>query len=165
LSRSAFSVDQDRTTSTGNDVLVISPTLNGDVDLNTYVTVLGEVVKFDPDDLAARIKDYSLDLPADVVAKYRGRPVVLATAVINASMVALARKLPPPMTADEETYSKFMKRIGPAFTALRQAIAASQGDESKQHAGVLKQSFAEVETFWKTRGKTDAATWAGDGKK
>src|SRR2546422_2288907 len=54
FSRSAFSVNQ-RTVATANnrpnaaatDVLVLAPTLNGTVDLNAYVTVFGEVVRFD----------------------------------------------------------------------------------------------------------------------
>ena len=48
LSPTAFSVDQDKTKSTGKDVLVLAPRLNEPIELNTYVTVIGEVVKFDP---------------------------------------------------------------------------------------------------------------------
>ena len=54
LSPTAFSVDQDKTKSTGQDVLVLAPRLNEPVELNTYVTVIGEVVKFDPND--AKVK-------------------------------------------------------------------------------------------------------------
>jgi hypothetical protein len=165
FSRSAFSVDQDRTRSTGHDVLILAPTLSGAVDLNTYVTVLGEVVRFDPDEIARKAKDYTLDLAPDVVARYRGRPAVLATAVINGAMVDLAKRLPPPMTAEEEAYSKVMKRIGPAFAALRQAVAASNSGDAGQNAGVLKQGFGETEAFWKSRGKVDATTWAQDARK
>lgn len=165
FSRTVFSVDQDKTRNTGQDVLILAPTLSGDVDLNSYVTVLGEVVRFDPDEIARKVKDFTLDLAPDVVAKYRGRPAVLATAVINSAMTDLAKRLPPPMTVEEEAYSKLMKRIGPAFTALRQAVASSKPEEAGQNAAVLKQSFVEIEAFWKTRGKTDATAWAEDARK
>src|SRR5258707_10097331 len=48
LNTLAFSVDQDKTKSTGKEVLILAPRLNAPVDANTYVTVIGEVVKFDP---------------------------------------------------------------------------------------------------------------------
>ena len=57
LSPVAFSVDQDKTKSTGKDVLVLAPRLNEPVELNTYVTVIGEVVKFDANN--AKVKDGS----------------------------------------------------------------------------------------------------------
>ena len=170
LSRSAFTVDQ-RTVPgakpkrTGQDVLVLAPTLQGAVDLNAYVTVFGEVVRFDPTEIARKAKDYKLDLAPEVVEKYRGRPAVLATAVINAAMVDLAKRLPPPMNAEEETYSKMMKRVGPAFAALRTAVTASNAETTAQNAVVLKRAFAETEAFWKTKGKADALKWAQDARK
>src|SRR6266849_4810865 len=53
VSPSAFSVAQRAVGDTGHavnrsDVLILAPTLNRGVDLNSYVTVLGEVVRFDP---------------------------------------------------------------------------------------------------------------------
>jgi hypothetical protein len=50
LNTLVFSVDQDKTKSTGKEVLVLAPRMNAPVDPNTYVTVIGEVVKFDPPD-------------------------------------------------------------------------------------------------------------------
>ena len=52
-SKSAFSVDQRRVggaTLKGGptDILVLVPTIQSPVDLKSYVTVMGEVVKFDP---------------------------------------------------------------------------------------------------------------------
>jgi cytochrome c556 len=169
LSRSAFSISQ-RTVgdainkTSGNDVLVLAPTLNGAVDRNAYVTVLGELVRFDPAEIARKAKGYALDLAPDVVAKYTGRPAVLATAVINGAMVDLAKRLPPPMTAEEEALSKVMKRVAPAFAALRTAAAASNAETTAQNATVLKQAFTETEAFWKTKGKTDAVQWAHDAR-
>src|ERR1700730_5547550 len=141
FSRTVFSLDQDPTKSTGQDVLVLVPTIQGPVDLNAYVTVFGEVVKFDPAEIARKVKDYKLDLPADVAAKYLGRPAVIATTVLNAKMVDLAKRLPPPMTADEEALSKVMKRVAPAFAALRQAADGSNADAARQNAVILKQAF------------------------
>src|SRR5262245_50771186 len=42
LTKSIFSVDQDRTKSEP-EILIIAPTLSGAVEVNSYVTVLGEV--------------------------------------------------------------------------------------------------------------------------
>src|SRR5947207_11016912 len=62
LSRLAFAVDQGKLKS-ASDVLVLAPRLNSPVDPNTYVTVVGEVVRFDPDEIARKTKDYAVDLP------------------------------------------------------------------------------------------------------
>ena len=43
LSKLAFSVDQDKTKSTGKDVIVVAPTLMEPVVANSYVTIIGEV--------------------------------------------------------------------------------------------------------------------------
>ena len=63
LSKTAFTIDQDKTKSTGKDVLVLAPTLTGVVQPNTYVTVVGEVIRFDPAEVAKRLKGYTIDLP------------------------------------------------------------------------------------------------------
>ena len=160
LSRLAFSIDQDKTRTTGKDVLVLAPTLTAPVDLNTYVTVLGEVVRFD-DEIARRA---AVDLSPDLVSKYRGRPAIVATAVLNAAMVDLARRLPPPLTPEERAYDAVMKRVGPAFSALRQAVTASDADAAKQQAGILKEALGEAAAFWKSKSKADAVQWAADGR-
>jgi len=170
LSRSAFSVAQRRvgTMTTGQDtrdILVLAPTLRGAVVLNSYVTVFGEVMRFDPDDVARKAKDYKLDLTPEVVEKYRGRPAVLATAVINAAFVDLAKRPPPPMTAEEQVFSKLMKRVEPAFAAVRAGIEGSSAETTTQNAAVLKQAFTEAEAFWKGRGKPDAIQWSQDARK
>jgi cytochrome c556 len=170
LSRTAFSVDQQTVSGSkarpaGQDVLVLAPTLQSAVDLNTYVTVFGEVVRFDPAEIAKQSKDYKLDLAPEVVEKYRGRPAVLATTVINSAMIDVAKRLPPPMTAEEQALSKVMKKVGPAFAALRQATTASNAEATAQNVTVLKQAFADTEAFWKARGKPDAIKWAQDARK
>lgn len=165
LSRSTFSVDQDKTKSTGKDVLIIAPTLIASVDLNTYVTVLGEVVKFEPDDIARRVKDYTLDLAPEVVAKYRGRPAILATVVLNAAMVDVAKRPPAPLTAEEVMFDKIMKRVGPANTALRKGAEGSDAAMVKEQTAVLKEAFGQSLAFWKARGIADATEWAQDARK
>ena len=122
----AFSVDQDRATSAGQDVLVLAPLLNAPVEANAYVTVIGEVVRFDAADAAARMKDAMPVLAPDVAAKYRGRAAIIATSVINGAMTDLAKRLPPPMTPEELALSKVMKQVGPGFTALRQSVDREQ---------------------------------------
>src|SRR6185436_17123122 len=126
LSRTSFVVDQRRVgTATlkgvkgPTDVLVLVPNIQSPIDLKNYVTVMGEVVKFDPAEVAKKAKDYKLDLPADALAKYAGRPALIATSVINDKFVDVAKRLPPPMNAEEEAFSKVMKQVAPAFAALR----------------------------------------------
>jgi hypothetical protein len=171
LSKSAFSVDQqkigpgNKPQQSGTDVLVIAPTLNTAVDLNSYVTVMGELLKFDPDVIAGRNKDYKLDLTPEMIAKYRGHPVLMATAVINEKFVDLAKKPLPAMTADEIALSKVMKQVGPAFAALRTGLDGSSAEAATKNVAVLKQMFAETEAFWKTRSKPDATQWAQDARK
>lgn len=162
---SAFSVDQDATKATGKEVLVIAPRLNQPVAANAYVTVLGEVVKLDAAELTKRVKDFPGQLPADAVTKFTGKPVIFATAVINNSGIDLAKRLPPPMTPQEEAFQKVMKRIGPAFAELRKGMDASDANVTKTNAVILKEAFDDTAAFWKQRGKSDAEGWARDAKK
>jgi hypothetical protein len=161
LSPTAFSIDQDRTRLTGREVLVLAPRLNAPVELNAYVTVLGEVVRFEPAAIAGRM---AIDLPPDVAEKYRGRPAILATVVLNAAFVDLARQPLPPLTPDEAAYDAVMKRVGTSFSTLRQAVGGSDGKAVEVQAAVLEQAFTETAAFWKGRGKADAMQWAGEGR-
>ena len=161
----AFSVDQDKTKSTGKEVLVLAPRMNSPVDANTYVTVIGEVVRFDPEEITKKSKDYKVDFPADVVAKYKGRPAVLATAVVNSAGMDVAKKPLPPMTADDELLTKIMKQVGPANTALRTDIEKMDVKLTKEHATVLKQAFTQTEAFWKAKGKANAIQWSQEARK
>jgi cytochrome c556 len=165
LSKTAFSVDQDKTKSTGKEVLVLVPTIQSPVEPNTYVTVLGEVVKFDPAAIGAKLKDYKLDLPPDVAAKYAGKPVIIATSVIDVAGKDIAKRLPPPMTAEEEGYQKLMKQVGSSNGALRKAIEGSDVKLTTEQTAALKKTFVEVEAFWKARRKNDAAQWSQDARK
>ena len=170
LSKSAFSVDQRRVGAAADvkhdptDVLVLVPTIQSPVELHAYVTVMGELVKFDPAEIARKAKDYKLDLPADVVAKYSGRPALLATSVINEKFVDLAKRLPPPLNAEEEAYQKVMRQVGPAFAALRPAVEASNAETAAKNAAVLQKAFTDTEAFWKPK-KAEPTLWAQNARK
>jgi cytochrome c556 len=165
LTKSSFSVDQDKT-KPDKEILVIAPTLNGTVEANAYVTVLGELVKFDPDEIKKKTKNYTLDLPPDLIAKYKGKPAVVATAVvINATGVDIAKVLPPPMTPEEEAFQKIMRQVGPANTALRGAIEKMDAAAAKDQTAILSKAFTQTEAFWKTKGKPDAVGFASEAKK
>jgi len=169
LSKLAFSVDQDKTKSTGKDVIVVAPTLMEPVTANTYVTIIGEVVHLDPAEIGKKgaelTKEYKIDLAPDVVSKYRGHPVVLAKSVITTAGVDVAKRPPPPPTAEEEALSKIMKQVGPANTALRGALDKTDMAVAKENANVLKQAFVQTEAFWKPKGKPEASKFAEEARK
>jgi soluble cytochrome b562 len=157
LSKSAFAIDQRvKNAPTGNEVLVLAPILNGPVEANTYVTVAGELVKFDPAEIAKKVKGYQVDLPPDLIEKYRGRPAVIAKVVVNDKMTDLAMRLPPPYLDGEKALDDTMKKVGPAAAALRTAVDGSKADVTSQNLSVLKQAFAQIEAFWKSKNVPEA---------
>lgn len=163
LSPLAFSIDQDRTKSEGKDVLVFAPRLNEPVSLNTYVTVIGEVIKFDPAD--AKLKDRLSGFPADAASKFAGRPTIVATSVINDAMNDLARRLPPKMTPEEEAFQKVMQKVNAANGAFRGIIEKSDVNGAKEQAAALKAAFASTEAFFRPHRKADAIGWAQEARK
>jgi cytochrome c556 len=164
LSKTSFAVDQDKSKATGKEVLVIAPTLQKQADQNGYVTVIGQLIKFDEKEVAAKLKDYQIDLsPADI-AKYKGKPVVLATAVINAAGIDIAKKPIPPMTADDLALQKIMTRLPPAQGAVRKTLDSKDMAGAKEQAAILKQAFTEIEAFFKAKNNAEATKWATDGK-
>jgi hypothetical protein len=165
LSKTGFSVDQDKTKSTGQDVLVLAPNLQKPADPNAYVTVIGQLIKFDPAEVQKNLKGYTIDLPADVQEKYKGKPVVLATAVINSGGIDIAKKPIPPMSADDLALQKIMTKLPPAQAALRKALDGKDLNLVKEQATILKTAFTDTEAFWKAKGNTDAMNIAAEGKK
>jgi hypothetical protein len=164
LTKTSFSVDQDKTKATGKDVLVLAPTLQKQADPNGYVTVIGQLIKFDEQEVAAKLKDYQIDLsPADA-AKFKGKPVVLATAVINAAGIDIAKKPLPPMTADDLALQKIMTKLPPAQGAVRKTLDSKDVAGAKEQATVLKDAFTQIETFFKARNNAEATKWAAEGK-
>jgi cytochrome c556 len=165
LGKLVFSVDQDKTKTTEQQILVLAPRLNNPVDPNTYITVIGEAVAFDSAELAKRAKDYPVEISPELAAKYKGRPMIFATNVINTSGVDLAARLPPPMTAEEQALQKVMKAIAPASAALRADADKMDVNLTKEHAATLKQAFTQTELIWKAKGKADAVQMAADARK
>jgi cytochrome c556 len=160
LSPTAFSIDQKAGEATGDEVLILVPTLQKPVDLDSYVTIVGDVVRFDEAEIARRAEGYTLDLPADVVARFQGRAVVLATSVIAADLEDVAKVPPPPLTPEEEAFDAVMKQVSAASATVRKAIDGTSASLAEQGVGVLKTAFAEAETFFKGREYEDAVTWA-----
>ena len=165
IGKMAFSVDQDPKQSTGKDVVVLMRHLSGTIDPQTYVTVIGQVVKYEPAEFANTFKEWADALPREAAGNYTGKPVVIATSVINVAGIDVMRRLPPPMTADEEAFQKIMKQVGTSNAAMRKGMEASDVKLAAENAVLLRQAFTEAETFWKRRSRTDAVTWAQDAKK
>ncbi len=163
LGKMAFSVDQDKT-KTAADVLVLAHRMSDPVTPNTYVTVIGLLMKYDPADVAAKSKAHAHDLPADVSAKYKGKPVVLATSIVNDKMLDLARFIAPPLTPEEEALAKAMKGVPPASGEMRKGADSSNVEMATKHVATLTAAFTEVETFMKKRGKVDGVKWAADAR-
>jgi cytochrome c556 len=169
LSKTSFTVDQRRVgdapaPAKPTDVLVLVPNIQRPVDLKSYVTVMGEVMKFDPAEIAKKAKDYKIDLPPDAMAKYAGRPVVLATSVINEKFDDVAKRLPPPLNAEEEAFQKVMRAVGPASAALRPAVDGSNAEVASKNAAILQKGFADTEAFWKPK-KAEPTLWAQNARK
>jgi hypothetical protein len=164
LSKTVFTVDQDKVKSTGKDVLVIAPNLQMPVVQNVYVTVQGEVFKFDPAEVAKRARNgYVLDLPADVAAKYQGKPAVFATGVITAQLVDIGKRQPPPLTPAEQTLRAAMLAINANAAPLRGTD--TDVAKAKEQIAALKKAFTDAETFFKSQNAADAIGWAGDALK
>jgi cytochrome c556 len=159
LSKTAFTVDQDRTKSTGQEVLVLVPALATAPERNTYVTIEGEVMKFDPAEIAKKAPAYTLDLPADVIAKFRGKPVVLATVVVTTNLVDLAKKPITPMTTEELAFKSYMTTINLAAPAVR---AGTDAASIKDQVAALKKSFTDVNAYFKTHGPAGALKLSDD---
>jgi hypothetical protein len=160
LSPTAFSVDQDRAKSTGKEVVVVAPRLHEAVQPNTYVTVIGEVVHADAGEIAKKARPGTPPLPSEVLAKYQGKPVIVATSVIDGGFTDLARYIPPPMTPEEAVLDKAMKAVGPANGALRKGIDAANAELVKTNTAILAKAFADTEAFWQGRKNAEAVKFA-----
>jgi len=101
LSKTAFTVDQRKVVDgkavvkSGKPLLVIAPTLDTALAVNNYLTIVGAVMKFDAATIASKARDYQLDLPPDVAAKYQGQTVLLATSIVSSTSTELTRKPTP----------------------------------------------------------------------
>lgn len=162
VSKTSFSVDQNPRAATPADILVIAPNLNIHPTPNAYITVIGEAMRFDPAVIATKAKGYTLDLPADVVARYQGKPMVLATSVVDGAMTELAKFIPPPMTPEEAAFDAVMKQVNPTLGEMRKGLEASDAAIVRTQGTKLRDLFAETRTFFTRRSVPDARGWAGD---
>jgi hypothetical protein len=165
LSKTTFTVDQNKMTSTGKDVLVIAPNLQSAPVLNSYLTIVGEVFKFSPEEVAKRNKTYTLDLAPELIEKFKGKPAVMAASVVDGALTDLAKKPIPPATPAELALSNTMKGVQTASTALRTSADGSDLAGVKAQADILKKAFTDTQAFFKTRNTADAIGWAGDALK
>ncbi len=58
-----------------------------------------------------------------------------------------------------------MKKVGPAFAALRKSMEAMDSKIAKEQTEILEDAFDDAEKFFEGRGKHDAHQWASDAKK
>ena len=140
VSETSFTVDQDPRKSGVGEVDVLVPPWTTPPVPNTYVTVIGEMMLMN------------------------GRPAIKATSVLDSKMVDLAKKPLAPLTPEEQAFDAVMKKVQPAFAALRTAVGESNGEAVKTQAVVLKQAFADTEAFFKLRAKADAQKWAAEAR-
>jgi len=80
-SRTVFAIDDDKLLSTGRDVLVVAPTIRRPLNDDMDVTIVGEVMRFKKGDVEKRFRNYKLDLDENLVDRFDGRPVILATSI------------------------------------------------------------------------------------
>src|SRR6186713_352425 len=116
VSKTTFLMDQQKMAGpkdvkgVGKPILVIAPYLTSSLDQKKYFLVRGQVVKLEPSALAKLAPDYVLDLPQEVGTKYMGLPVIVASSVLNATYVELAKKPIPPPTQADVALTAAMKR-------------------------------------------------------
>jgi cytochrome c556 len=161
----AFTVDPDKNKTTGKDILVLMKHISAPVDTNTYVTVIGELIVLDSAELEKKSKEHGVALTPDLLERFKGKPTVLANSVVNAAGVDAARRLPPPLTAEEEAFMKTMKEIGSANGVLRKAIEGSDQKMAAESTATLKRTMMQTEVFFRGKRRQDAQAWASDARK
>jgi hypothetical protein len=171
LSPTAFVVDQRKAVglnqlqAIGKPILVIAPYLTGPLDEKGYLSVRGQLLKFDAEAVARVAPEYRFDFPAEIGARYHGQPVLVATSIVNATFNEIAKKALPPRNAQEVALSTAMKTIGPAFAALRTATGEAKAASDSaavvaQNAAKLQPAFVQTEKAWDDLGQGSAAEWA-----
>lgn len=161
ISSTVFVVTQNRNPAQG-EILVIAPALQKSPAVDAYVTVIGSLVAFEPADAATRLASYKLEVPADIVDKFRGKPTILATAIVAADFTDLTKKPAGPMTPDDEKLSAIMKQISPASAALRTAAGASDAETVKTRAAELRKLFTDAQAVFKGRSIMTALLYSAD---
>lgn len=164
LSATVLVVDQKAGQSTGQDVLVIVPTLQQVPDVDAYITIVGEVFAFDAGALASRAPNYTLDVAASELAAFEGKPAILVSNLYDAAMEDLAKVPPPPITPEEEAFDGVMKQVSAANGTVRKAIDGESATLAKESAATLRTAFDEAEVFFNGRNNEEAATWAREAR-
>ncbi len=162
LSRTAFALDQDAKATSSAQVLVVSPTLVSAPRTQAYVTVVGRAMRFTPEAVAEAAKGYALDLPPDLVERFRGKAMVLATNVYDATMTDLAFLPPVPPSKEEVAFDAVMKQVNPTLGELRKALEAADLVVVKEQGAKLRNLFADTQKFFAARKTADAEGWARD---
>jgi cytochrome c556 len=165
LSKTVFTVDQDKTKATGQEVVVIAPSLQAAPVVNAYVTVQGEVIRFEAEEVAKKAPKYALELTPDLIAKYKGRPAVIATAVIDTGLTDLAKRPIPPPTPTEVAMSGHMKIINSAMGVIRGGLEKPDAAQMKEQVAALKKAFTDTEALFKSGGPAQAAVLAAEAVK
>lgn len=164
LTSTAFTVGQNRGTAQG-EVLIIAPVLTSAPAPNDYLTVIGDAIAFDPAEVTRRLKGGTLNLPADVVTAFLGKPAIVATAILTSGLSDLTKRKPDPMTPDDEKLSAIMKQVSPAATALRTASTANDADAKAAKTAELRKLFTDAQAVFKARNIMTAVLYAGDALK
>jgi len=161
VNATAFVLDQNRSAAQG-EVLVIAPALYKAPAVDAYVTVVGELVSFDPADIAKRLPSYKLELSPDVAAKFQGKLAIVATAIVASNLSDLTKRPPAPMSPDDVKLSGLMQQISPASAAMRTAAGASDAAAVRARAAELKKLFGEVQDVFKGLNLMTAMLYASD---
>ena len=145
LSKTEFLVDQRKVvagvvTPVGAPLLVVAPSLTGEIDQKNYLLIRGQLTNVG------------------------GRPVLMATSVINSKYKELARKPLAPPTPAELSLMTAMKTISPAFAAMRAAIQASKAEDIRQSAATLAPALDDAEVIWDNIGQSPAAQWTREAR-
>lgn len=170
LSKTTFLLDQEKAVggkhvvAIGEPVLVIAPYLAVALDRHGYLLVRGQLMKFDQAAIGRAAAGYTLDLAPEVIAKYQGQPVLLATSILNSTYKEVAKKPIPPQSAADISMTAAMKTINPAFTALKTAAQAEKADVVAENAARLLAALSQAETIWAGLGEGRGAQWAHEGR-
>ena len=166
LSETVFVVDQRKTVGptsvapAGHPLLVVAPYLKTALDPKDYLVVRGQLVQFDREALSGVEPRYALDVPPEIVARYEGKPVLIALSIRDHKFNELAAKPLPPPTAEEASMSAVMKTIGSLFSQLEGAVEGKESGVVTRHAANLQPEFTAAEQIFGAVKRSAAAELA-----
>jgi hypothetical protein len=144
------------------EVLVITSQLVTAPAKDANVTVVGDALAFDPAAVQAKLRGATLNIPADVVSAFLGKPSIVATAVVDMKMTDLTKRPPAPMTPDDEKLGGIMRQVTPALTALRASATAGDAAAAKARTAELKKFFTDAQAVFTARSIASATRFAAD---